>query len=192
MGPVQLDLLEPAFALPQGFRYRPVLIPAEEEAELVARFGELAFRAFEFHGYFGKRRVISYGVRYDFAERKMHQAEDIPEFLMPLRDRAAGFAGIEPASLRHALVTEYVPGAAIGWHKDRPVFGDIVGVSLVSACRMRFRRPLPVGSWERKATTLEPRSAYLFRGKVRNEWEHSIPAGELLRYSVTFRTVIHR
>ena len=192
MEAVQLSLLEPDAALPQGFVYRPALISADEEAELAARFGELEFRAFEFHGYFGKRRVVSYGLRYDFADSKMHQAEEIPGFLRPLRDRAASLAGIAPARFEHALVTEYTPGAAIGWHKDRPVFGDVVGISLLSACRMRFRRLLPGRRWERIATTLAPRSGYLFRGPVRSAWEHSIPPAERLRYSVTFRTVMVR
>ena len=192
MEAVQLSLLEPADAVPRGFVYRPALISADEEAELVARFGDLELRAFEFHGYFGKRRVVSYGLRYDFADSRVRRAEEIPEFLLPLRDRAASLAGIAPSELEHALVTEYMPGAAIGWHKDRPIFGDVVGVSLLSACRMRFRRALPLRRWERKATTLEPRSAYLFRGPVRGDWEHSIPPAEQLRYSVTFRTVVAR
>jgi alkylated DNA repair dioxygenase AlkB len=192
MEAVQLSLLEPTAARPQGFVYRPALISAEEEAELAARVGELEFRAFEFHGYFGRRRVVSYGLRYDFADSKVHRAEEIPALLLPLRDRAAVFAGIVPSKLEHALVSEYMPGAAIGWHKDRPVFGDVVGISLLSACRMRFRRALPGRRWERTATTLEPRSGYLFRGPVRSEWEHSIPPAEQLRYSVTFRTVTAR
>jgi alkylated DNA repair dioxygenase AlkB len=192
MDAVQLSLLEPAAPLPQGFVYRPALISAEEEAEFAARFEQLELQPFEFHGYFGNRRVISYGLRYDFADMRVHRVEEIPEFLLPLRDRAAAFAGIVPSTLEHALVTEYTPGAAIGWHKDRPVFGDVIGVSLLSDCRMRFRRALPGRRWERQAATLEPRSAYLFRGPVRSEWEHSIPPAAELRYSVTFRTVISR
>jgi alkylated DNA repair dioxygenase AlkB len=101
--------------------------------------------------------------------------------------------------LEHALVAEYAPGAAIGWHRDRPVFGEVIGISFASACRFRFRRPLPnpppragegtVGVWERRSTLLEPRSAYVLRGAARCEWEHSIPPAEELRYSVTFRTM---
>ena len=108
-----------------------------------------------------------------------------------MRDRAAAFGGLKPGELQHALVTEYTPGAAIGWHRDRPVFGDVVGVSLVSSCRFRFRRPLapPRSGWERAAVHLASRSAYLLRGPARSEWEHSIPPAEELRYSVTFRTV---
>jgi alkylated DNA repair dioxygenase AlkB len=175
-------------ALPEGFEYRPELVTPDDEAGLIARFRELPFREFEFHGFLGKRRVVSYGMHYDFADMKMHRVEDIPEFLRPLRARAASFAGLAPARLEHALVTEYTPGAAIGWHRDRPVFGDVIGVSFASACRFRFRRKRGSG-WERAAVTLEPRSAYLLRGPVRTEWEHSIPPAEELRYSVTLRTV---
>ena len=187
MGPVQLDLLEPPSTLPEGFLYRPALISDGEEAELIAQFAGLPFREFEFHGYYGKRRTVSFGLHYDFGDMKVHESGPIPDFLLPARDLAAGFAGIDAAALRHALVTEYAPGAPIGWHRDRPVFGDVIGVSFASACRFRFRRKRGSG-WERAAVTLEPRSAYLLRGPVRSEWEHSIPPAEELRYSVTFRT----
>jgi len=188
MSTVQLDLLEPPSTLPEGFVYRPDLVSRPEEAELIARFGALPFREFEFHGYYGKRRTVSFGLHYDFGDMKVHESGPIPEFLLPLRDRAAGFAGVDAEALRHALVTEYAPGAPIGWHRDRPVFGEVIGVSFASACRFRFRRKRGSG-WERAAVTLEPRSAYLLRGAVRTEWEHSIPPAEALRYSVTFRTV---
>lgn len=181
----------PSPALPQGFAYRPELVPAEQEPELMARFRELPFREFEFHGFLGRRRTISFGLRYDFGDSKVHRADDIPGFLLPLSDRAAGFAGfaeLAPAQLEHALVTEYTPGAAIGWHRDRAVFGDVIGISFGSACRFRFRTKHG-GGWERAAITLEPRSAYLLRGPARSEWEHSIPPAEALRYSVTFRNV---
>ena len=152
----------------------------------------------------GRRRVVSFGLHYDFAERRVRDAAELPAFLLPLRDRAAGFAGLTAAALEHALVTEYTPGAAIGWHRDRPVFGDVIGISFGSSCRFRFRRALPdtppqaaegrVGArrgsgWERASLLLEPRSAYLLRGPARHQWEHSIPPAEDLRYSVTFRSV---
>jgi alkylated DNA repair dioxygenase AlkB len=185
---VQLDLLEPVSDLPEGFVYRPELISRAEEAVLIDRFGVLPFREFEFHGYLGKRRTVSFGLHYDFGDMKVRETDPIPEFLLPLRDRAAAFADIASDTVRHALVTEYAPGAPIGWHRDRPVFGDVIGVSFASACRFRFRRKRGSG-WERSAVTLEPRSAYLLRGPVRSEWEHSIPPAEERRYSVTFRTV---
>jgi alkylated DNA repair dioxygenase AlkB len=184
----QLSLLEPEPALPEGFVYQPHLISIDEELELASRISELDLREFEFQGYRGKRRVASFGLRYDFADSRLKQGDEIPAFLLPLRERAAGFAGIKPDALPHVLVTEYTPGAAIGWHRDRPVFGDVVGVSLCSACRFRFRRKAGT-KWERASLILEPRSAYLLRGPSRTEWEHSIPEAEELRYSVTFRTL---
>jgi alkylated DNA repair dioxygenase AlkB len=115
-------------------------------------------------------------------------AQEIPGFLLPLREKAAAFAGLSAEELEHVLVAEYRPGAGIGWHRDRPAFGDVIGVSLVSACRFRLRRKSGTG-WERAALRVEPRSVYLLRGPVRWEWQHSIPPGEQLRYSVTFRSV---
>jgi len=118
----------------------------------------------------------------------VRRAQDIPAFLLSLRESAADFAQIAPSELGHALVTEYAPGAAIGWHRDRPVFRDVVGISLGSPCRFRLRRKRESG-WERASLILDPRSVYLLRGPARTEWEHSIPPAERLRYSVTFRSV---
>jgi alkylated DNA repair dioxygenase AlkB len=189
MSPVQLTLLEPPpQAMPVGFAYREELLSPAEEAALIAAFKELPFREFEFHGYFGKRRTVSFGLRYDFADGEVHRREPIPDFLSALRDRAGAFAGLAPADIEHALVTEYTPGAPIGGHRDRPVFGDVIGVSFASQCRFRFRRKRGSG-WERLSVLLAPRSAYLLRGPARSEWEHSIPPAETLRYSVTFRTM---
>jgi alkylated DNA repair dioxygenase AlkB len=185
---IQLSLLEPASALPEGFVYRPELVAPEQEVELIEHFRELDFRKFGCKGYLGKRRVVSFGLHYDFAERRVREAAELPAFLLPLRDRAAAFFGLAAAAFAHALVTEYTPGAAIGWHRDRPVFQDVVGISFGSACRFRFRRKHGSG-WERASPVLEPRSAYLLRGAARHHWEHSIPPAEVLRYSVTFRSV---
>jgi alkylated DNA repair dioxygenase AlkB len=185
----QLSLIdEPSAALPEGFEYRPGLVLPEEEAGLVERFQALDFNPFEFHGYFGNRRVVSFGWQYDFAASQVRRAQDLPAFLQPLRDRAAAFAGIDAMALEHALVTEYSPGAGIGWHRDRPVFDDVIGISLAGPCRFRLRRKQET-TWQRAALNLEPRSAYLLRGPVRRDWEHSIPPVEHLRYSVTFRSV---
>ena len=183
----QLSLLEPASTLPDGFEYREGFVSGAEQAELVSHIARLELREFEFHGYLGKRRVTSFGLRYDFNDMAVHEAAEMPDFLLPLRGRAASFAGFDPDELAHALVTEYMPGAAIGWHRDRSVFGDVVGISLGAACRFRLRRKLGE-RWERASLTLMPRSAYLLRGPVRHEWQHSIPPVEELRYSVTFRS----
>ena len=171
---------------PEGFRYQPELISPDEEAALLDHIRALPFREFEFHGYTGKRRVVSFGWKYDFADRKLHEVDDIPEFLLALREKAARFADLHPGDLQHALVTEYDVGAPIGWHRDKAVFGDVVGVSLLSAAPFRLRRQVD-GKWERVTVMAEPRSVYLMRGPSRTEWEHSIPPVEHLRYSVTFR-----
>jgi alkylated DNA repair dioxygenase AlkB len=182
------ELFETPPALPDGFRYEAELLSSTEENASVRAFGELHFKEFEFHGFLGKRRVVSFGWRYDFNEGGLQKTHDLPGFLLPVREKAAAFAGLTPAALQQVLLTEYPPGAAIGWHKDRPVFGDVVGISLVSACTFRLRRK--TGSkWERASMVIEPRSAYMLRGPSRSGWEHSIPAVEQLRYSITFRTL---
>lgn len=184
----QKDLFGSADELPAGLRYSPGLISAEEESALIAGMAQLPFKEFEFHGFLGKRRVVSFGWRYDFNGGGLGKADPIPQFLMPARERAARFAGIEPAALEHVLLTEYRPGATIGWHKDRPSFDDVIGISLGASCVFRLRRKQGAG-WERHSFTAEPRSVYLLRGPARTEWEHSIPAVDMLRYSLTFRSV---
>ena len=110
----------------------------------------------------------------------------MPEFLLPLRGAAAAFAGLDPAQLQQVLLTRYPPGATIGWHKDRSVFGEVIGISLLSFCTFSFRKKAGA-KWERASIVAEPRSAYLLQGPARTEWQHSIPAVEALRYSITFR-----
>jgi alkylated DNA repair dioxygenase AlkB len=175
--------------LPEGFRYRPELIGQADEDALLARVRGLSLREFEFHGYTGKRRVVSFGWHYDFSARHLRKADDIPDFLLALRAAAAAFADMEPEKFQHVLVTEYGPGAGIGWHRDKAVFGDVVGVSLLSPCALRFRRAVSKKKWERVRVAAEPRSAYLLSGPARYEWEHSIPAVNAPRYSVTFRNL---
>jgi alkylated DNA repair dioxygenase AlkB len=184
----QPSLFEQLPTMPEGFRYQSNLLSPDDERELVARFADLPFRAFEFHGYVGRRRVVSYGWQYDFNDERLRKTEDMPEFLLQARAKAAAFAGLDPSDLQHALITEYSPGAAIGWHKDKAVFSEVVGLSLMSPCTFRFRRK--AGSrWKRASFTAEPRSAYLLNGPSRTEWEHSIPAVDSQRYSVTFRNL---
>ncbi len=185
----QLRLFDAGPSLPEGFRYEPNLVPAADERVLLEHVRNLPFRDFEFHGYVGRRRVVSYGWHYDFNQRLLRKADDIPPFLLSLRELAARFAGMESAELQHVLVTEYDAGAGIGWHRDKAVFGEVVGISLLAPCTFRLRRN--VGDrWERASITVEPRSAYLLSGPSRTEWEHSIPAVDALRYSVTFRKVL--
>ena len=174
---------------PEGFRYRPELITASDEAALLDRVRELPFRDFEFHGYTGKRRVVSFGWHYDFSARRLDRVDDIPAFLRELRAPAGEFAELDPNALQHVLVTEYGPGAAIGWHRDKAVFGEVVGLSLLAPCMFRLRRAIGDREWERVNLVAEPRSAYLLSGPARTTWEHSIPPVTSLRYSITFRNV---
>lgn len=190
---------ERSLKLIEGFRYRPALISPAAEAALLARIRELPFREFEFHGYIGKRRVVSFGWQYDYSGRQLRKADDIPEFLLPVRALAASFAEVEPDDLQHVLVTEYQPGTGIGWHRDKAVFGQVVGISLLTPCVLRFRRRMsgslsrdrrPSKQWERVNVSTEPRSAYLLSGAARSVWEHSILRVGGLRYSITFRNVL--
>ena len=180
------DLFHPD-TWPAGFRYAPDFLDTAEEERLIRAVEPLAFAPFEFQGFVGNRRVISFGWRYDFNGGGLQQAEDIPAFLLPLRKAAGGLFGIDPAKLEQVLLTQYPPGAAIGWHKDRSVFEDVIGVSLLSSCTFRFRRKAGA-KWERCALVVEARSAYLLQGEARTAWQHSIPAVESLRYSITFRS----
>jgi alkylated DNA repair dioxygenase AlkB len=168
-------------------RYAPDLISVVEEKRLVRFIETLPLKPFEFAGGFlGNRRVLSFGWRYDYSAQKLSEVSGIPEPLLELRQKAAGFAQCKPAAFQQALVTEYAPGAGIGWHKDKSMFADIVGISLLVPCKFRLRRKQ--GSrWLRTTINATPRSAYLLSGPARTVWEHSIPPLDRLRYSVTFR-----
>ena len=188
MGNGQLSLFGARGDAPEGLEYRAELIGEDEESELVARFAALPFKPFEFQGFLGKRRTVSFGWQYRFDGSGLAEADPIPGWLMPLRARAAVFAGLEPDAFVHALLIEYDVGAGLGWHRDRPVFGDVVGVSLLSEAPIRFRRKNGE-KWERFTFRAAPRSAYALRGAARAEWEHSLAPVATLRYSATFRTL---
>lgn len=173
-------------SLPPGFAYRPAFVSPEEEARLEAWLATLPFEPFQFRGYEGKRRVISFGWRYDFTRSHLETAEDMPAELLPVRARAAAVAGLAPEDLQQCLLNEYLPGAPIGWHRDRPIFEKVVGISLLAPCTFRLRRR--VGErFERRAVELQPRSLYTITGEARMDWEHSIPPVKAHRYSITFR-----
>jgi alkylated DNA repair dioxygenase AlkB len=187
-GNAALDLFG-RITLPEGMKYQPDFLSIEEERVLLREVKSLPFREFEFHGFTGRRRTVSYGWRYDFNGGGLTKTDDLPEFLIGIRTRAEAFAGNAPGSFQQVLVTEYALGAGIGWHKDPSFFGDGVGISLRSACTFRLRKRSLKG-FARQNLFAEPRSVYLLRGPSRTEWEHSIPGVESLRYSVTFRKVI--
>ena len=183
----QIEFFTETPKYPEGFRYEREIISRDDEHCLIAEIRKLPLKEFDFHGFQGKRRIKSFGSRYDYDEERLKDAESIPDFLLPLRERAATFADVPTADIQHALVTEY-DHAGIGWHRDKPNFEDIIGISLLAPCTFRLRRKVGV-TWDRVSLEAEPRSAYLMRGPSRTEWEHSIPEVDGLRYSVTFRTM---
>jgi alkylated DNA repair dioxygenase AlkB len=187
MASVQRTLFEDWLRFPEGFQHKDGIVSADQERTLIASVERLPFREFEFRGFLGKRRTVSFGWRYDFNVRELQEAEEIPSFLLAIRQKAAAFAGITQSRLQHALVTEYAPGATIGWHRDRPEFEDVIGISLGAPCLFRLRRKNGK-RWERASIELQPRSAYLLRGPARWDWQHSIPPVDKLRYSITFRS----
>jgi alkylated DNA repair dioxygenase AlkB len=170
-----------------GLEYRPDFIGDDVERELIGHLSVAELLPFKFQGWTGKRLTCTFGWRYDFDDRSFAPAEPIPDWLLPLRAKAAAFAGVSPEDFVHALLVRYDPGAGIGWHRDRSVFETVVGVSLGAPAVLRFRRRREVG-FERASIDLEPRSAYRLSGPARHEWEHSIAPGETLRFSITFRT----
>ena len=177
-----------AESLIDGLQYRDDFITPTEHDRLVTELEGLNLALFRFHGWLGNRKTQTFGWRYDFDDASFAPAEPIPQWLQPLRAKAAAFAGFAPEDFAHALLARYDPGAGIGWHRDRPQFEQVVGISLGAPTTMRFRQRT-AGGFRRTTVDLEPRSAYLLSGEVRREWEHSIAPGDTLRFSITFRSL---
>lgn len=180
-----------ATGLPEGLVYVPDFIDAAEEARLIGEITRLPLAEARYKQYTARRRIVSFGSQYDFTDNELRASAPLPGFLFPLRDKLAHWLGIPAERFAHALVTEYRPGSALGWHRDAPDFEGVVGISLAGPCRMRFRRYPPKEGEAQKGFELylEPRSAYVMRGEVRWRWQHAIPSTTALRYSVTFRTL---
>ena len=178
------------FAEPRidGLEYRPDFITPQEEHHLLRRLEALELTPFRFHGWTGNRKTQSFGWRYDFDDSSFSPTEPIPEWLEPLREKAAALAGVSPPEIVHVLLARYDPGAGIGWHRDRDVFEKVVGVSLGTSAVLRFRQRTSSG-FRRTSLAVEPRSAYLLSGDSRWLWEHSISPRAELRFSITFRTL---
>jgi alkylated DNA repair dioxygenase AlkB len=185
--PFRSDLFEDQAAYPEGFRYFSDTLSRADEIGLVRQFATLPFKPFEFHGYLGNRRIVSYGFRYDYSGQALRKTSPIPEFLYPLRETASAASGIAALSFEQALITEYAPGAGIGWHRDKPMFDTVLALSFLEPCVLRFRRKAERG-WLRSRALIAPRSCYVLSGEARQDWEHSIAPMGALRYSVTFRT----
>jgi len=187
----QVDLFSAAPAYPDGLVYAPDFLDRDEESALVAQVAQLPVSEAKYRGFVARRRTMHFGFGYDFTSNRLQDAPLLPDFLLPLRAKAAALADLPAQDFVQALVTEYRPGAPIGWHRDVPQFGVVVGISLVSACRMRFRPYPPTSDWTRHAFTLQlaPRSAYVMRDAIRWGWQHSIPEVGAVRWSITFRTM---
>jgi alkylated DNA repair dioxygenase AlkB len=177
-------------AFANGYAYEEDFLSAAEEAALLSEIRQLPFKEAQYRQYLAKRRIVSYGGRYDFSARRLHDdAEPIAPFLHPLRERVAQWSGRSASEFTHALVAEYSPGTQLGWHRDVPDFERVVGISLNTAARMRFRRYPPQPRARSIAIELAPRSIYRLEGEARWEWQHSVPPTPGLRYSITFRTL---
>jgi alkylated DNA repair dioxygenase AlkB len=192
--PRQPDLFAAAAHLPPGLRYETEFLARDEEADLLRAISDLTLTEARYKQYTARRRTASFGAGYDFDSNALQPAPPIPAFLLQLRERVGKWCAIAPGEFEQALVTEYRPGTPLGWHRDVPDFGDVVGISLAGAARMRFR-PYPPATATHGAPfalDLEPRSIYALRGEARWRWQHAVSATKELRYSITFRTMARR
>lgn len=171
-----------------GLNYEEELISETDEQLLIRHLVELDLAPFRFHGWLGNRRTLSFGWNYNFDDSSFSLAEPIPSWLQSLREQAAAFGGIRPDDFVHILLARYDPGAGIGWHRDRDLFEEVVGISLATSATLRFRKRTGEG-FRRASLEVQPRSAYLLSGEARWEWEHRITPGDELRFSITFRTL---
>jgi len=171
-----------------GLEYRDEIISEAEEDALIRKLADEDLSPFRFQGWLGNRKTKSFGWRYDFDDASFSRTEPVPEWLDPIREKAASFASLQPNDFVHVLLARYDPGAGIGWHRDRDVFEQVVGISLATPATLRFRRRKPNG-FDRASLDVAPRSAYLLSGEARWDWEHRITPGEQQRFSITFRTL---
>ena len=174
---------------PAGLVYRPDLISEAEERQALAVLEAMEFHPVTMHGRTARRTVRHFGLDYGYESWQLVPTDPLPDELAWLQERAAVLAGLDPAGFAQILVSRYTPGSTIGWHRDAPLFGPkVVGISLGSACRLRFQRGK--GPARQVAeVALAPRSGYVLAGAARYAWQHSIPPTKALRYSITFRTL---
>lgn len=175
-------------AIVPGLAQTEDVIGAGEEAALIAAIDANDLSPFRFQGWLGKRLTRSFGWHYDFDSAQFAEADPIPDWLLSVRAKAAALAGMPPEAFVQALVIRHDPGAGIGWHRDRPMFEHVVGLSLGNPATLRLRRRVGAG-FERASLALAPRSIYHLSGEVRHEWEHGIAAMAVPRWSITFRSL---
>jgi alkylated DNA repair dioxygenase AlkB len=182
-----VQLKKMAIDLPEGFAYQANFLTESEEQKLLQQVREISFSEVRLRGVVARRRVAHFGWLYGYETWQIEPGPPIPPFLLSLKERAQRLARLEPNRLVEALITEYSPGAGIGWHRDASVFGIINSCLALSPCRFRLRSG-PKRN-QRASLVVEPRSAYVLRGEARSRWQHSIPTTKALRYSITFRTL---
>jgi alkylated DNA repair dioxygenase AlkB len=189
---IQAELFEPPRPIPiPGLRYQTEFLSSAQERSLIQVLQSLPLKEAQYRQWRANRRMVSYGGTYDFSAHELLPADPVPPFLFPLRERIAAWVGLSASDFNHALIAEYRPDTQLGWHRDVPNFGSVVGVSLAGAARMRFR-PYPPVLGQRKAVfalALEPRSIYAMQNAARWQWQHAVSPTKMLRYSITFRTL---
>lgn len=110
------------------------------ERPLIDAIGRSDLTPFRLHGRLGKRMVTSYGAGYDFHEDRLAFSSSMPAWLAALRLQCAALLRLDPELLTQVLLTRYGPGAGIGWHRDRPWYEHVIGISLGAPAVLRFRR----------------------------------------------------
>jgi alkylated DNA repair dioxygenase AlkB len=191
----QSELFELPPRLPHGLVYRPQFVTRAEEASLLAAIAPLPFRQARFQQYVARRRVVHFHADGDvdtedaYDDGESFSLGPVPPFLAALQLRIADAFGILRSAFVHTLVSEYQPGAPIGWHRDKAAYGVVFGISLKGRGTMRFR-PLEryIEPRQTLVLELEPRSLYVMQGPIRWLWQHSMLPARELRYSITFRT----
>ena len=117
----QLAFFPQAERSPQGLGYVEAFISPVVERELIGHVSALPLQPFQFGQFEGKRRVASFGFRYDYTLRRLQEAEPIPAWLEPLIEQVEEFGG-PGTRIAQVLCTEYDVGVGIGWHRDKPHF----------------------------------------------------------------------
>ncbi|OUC54568.1 hypothetical protein CA262_06605 [Sphingobium sp. GW456-12-10-14-TSB1] len=164
------------------------LVDEAAQLSLITEIEETSLAPFRFQQWTGRRETASYGLHYDFTASTLSEAEAFPPWLDKLARMVEAKCELPGRSIVHALLTRYPVGAAIGWHRDRAIFGEVFGISLGTEAFLRLRRRQPAG-FSRYSLPLRPGSLYRLSGEARTQWEHSIAPLQQLRWSITLRTL---
>src|SRR5690349_4245310 len=80
------------------------IVAQDEEQALIASIEAADLSPFRFHGWLGRRLTASFGWNYDYQTAQFSPTEPIPDWLYPLRERAARFAYLKPDDLVQSLL----------------------------------------------------------------------------------------